>query len=148
MVSMAKENIHVPSRFRADLQKTPKNLAERLRFFFLGGNQFWETTEDLIVNLKKSDGSMVQYVVHKKFTHDFASVPKFLWGIISPWGRHGPAAILHDSFYKRRVRINGRKEADLLFLQFMEKLEVGLLRRRTMYHAVRACGWLCTDLPA
>ena len=136
--------IYVGNKFRPDLQVKPKNLRERLRFFFLGGNQFWETTDDLSIELVDLNGKKMTFFLDAGFVHDFASIPKLLHGIIPPWGRHGPAAILHDAFYRGLFHISTRKEADDLFLQAMEQLEVGRLRRNIMHFFVRIFGGFCT----
>lgn len=33
------------------------------------------------------------------FVTDYASIPEFLWSILPPWGRYGPASIPHDWMY-------------------------------------------------
>lgn len=63
--------------------------------------------------------------VPKGFITDFASVPKKLWGLVGPYGRHTKAAVLHDWLYSSQSKENFSKEvADKLFLLFMEYLLV------------------------
>lgn len=91
------------------------------------------------------------------FVTDFASVPRLFWPIVSPWGRWGKAAIIHDRLYqfhkKRRSFEDGgtgwgvmllvtRGEADGIFLEAMTVLGVKPWRRKLMYWAVRAFGWI------
>lgn len=72
------------------------------------------------------------------FVTDFASVPRFFWRIVPPWGRYSPAAVVHDYLYASgRV---SRAEADLAFLGLMKRLGVPLWKRWTMYRAVRLFG--------
>ena len=67
---------------------------------------------------------------------DFASVPKGFRWLISRVGKYGRGAVLHD--YLCNSHAMSRKEADRIFLEAMEALGVGWLKRRTMYTAVRA----------
>ncbi len=88
------------------------------------------------------------------FVTDFASSPRFFWPIVSPWGKWGKAAILHDWLYSKKgqrvvdlrghglVSIPRRKLADGIFLEAMEVLGVKPWRRNLMYWGVRAFGWL------
>jgi hypothetical protein len=73
------------------------------------------------------------------FISDFASVPRFFWRILPPWGRYAPAAVAHDYLYANGL-ICSRKEADLIFLKLMENLGVSWWKRKTMYQAVRMFG--------
>jgi hypothetical protein len=71
---------------------------------------------------------------------DFASIPRPLWSIISPLGRHLLAALVHDWLYWEQGL--SRAEADRVFLKIMEQRRVLLGVRLAMYYAVRAFGWL------
>lgn len=75
------------------------------------------------------------FVVPRGFRTDFASVPRGLWNIIPPVGLYGKATVLRD--YLCETKIVSRKEADRLFLEAMEVLGVGWLKRKTMYFGVR-----------
>jgi len=59
------------------------------------------------------------------FKTDFASVPRFLWGIIPRWGKYGNAAVVHDFCYWQQYYT--RKRADEIFLEGMTVLDVGPL---------------------
>lgn len=74
------------------------------------------------------------------FITDFASTPPHIWTIIPPWGKYGKAAIIHDYLYQTASRT--RKEADDIFREAMEVLEVSKIRIFLMYWAVRLFGWL------
>ena len=67
---------------------------------------------------------------------DFASIPRGLRWLIPRIGLHGKAAVLHD--YLCEYKVIPRKEADKIFLEAMESLGVGWLKRYTMYRAVAA----------
>jgi len=69
---------------------------------------------------------------------DFASIPRPLWAIFPRWGKYGNAAVIHDWMYWDQSR--SRKEADDIFLEGMEVLEVPSWTRKTIYRAVRMFG--------
>ena len=71
---------------------------------------------------------------------DFASIPRPLWAVFPRWGKYGNAAVIHDWMYWSQSR--SRKEADDIFLEGMEVLEVPNWKRNTIYYAVRLFGWL------
>lgn len=73
------------------------------------------------------------------FVTDFASVPRPLWWLFAPWGRHGHAAVIHDWGYYKQDR--PRREYDRIFHDAMRTLGVGWLKRRAMWLAVRGPGW-------
>ena len=74
------------------------------------------------------------------FITDFASVPRLFWRLIPPWGKYARAAVVHDWLYCSHEL--SRKESDRVFEHLMKELGVGWLKRKTMYRAVRAAGWL------
>jgi hypothetical protein len=78
------------------------------------------------------------------FVTNFGTIPRVLRNMIRPLGRYGKAAILHDYLYRIGVIINNRnytrKEADLIFLEAMEVLEVPVWKRRVLYRLVRMFG--------
>lgn len=74
------------------------------------------------------------------FLNDFASVPRFFWWFISPWGKHGRAAVIHD--WKYWIRDCERAEADGLFRRIMKHSGQILAIRFVMWAMVRAFGWL------
>ena len=75
------------------------------------------------------------------FKTDFASVPRPFWFWISPWGRHGRAAIVHDFLYQlgsvtnprapvaRRLRRPPKREADRIFRQAIAVLDRFILTK-------------------
>ena len=71
---------------------------------------------------------------------DFASIPRPLWAVLPRWGKYGNAAVIHDWMYWDQSR--SRKEADDIFLEGMDVLEVPELKRRAIYYAVRSFGWI------
>ncbi len=81
------------------------------------------------------------------FDTDYASVPRIFWSIYPPDGTYTEAAVIHDALYfyqtagLNRPAIK-RGEADAVFLEAMTALGVPWLRRRIIYAAVRAGGWV------
>ncbi len=87
------------------------------------------------------------------FETDFASVPTFARGLITPVGRHAKAAVLHDWLYADG-RPGGRDQADRVFCMALAELGVPPVVRLVMYLAVRlfasraygrADGWAFAD---
>jgi len=87
--------------------------------------QMWELEEPL--RYQDSNGTI--YEVPAGFRHDFASIPRLLWPILSPTGRYSLPAVLHDC-----------TKSDELFYESMmdEKVEPWLAR--IMYFAVALDG--------
>lgn len=76
---------------------------------------------------------------------DFASIPRIFWTLLSPTGKYGKAAVVHDYLCNyRKVMQDGeatyisRDEVDHIFLEAMEVLKVNLIVRRTLFGFVRA----------
>ena len=100
----------------------------------------WELDEEFEYYVgRKEDNDLIK--VPKGFITDFASIPKVVWSIIGhPAGQYGKAAVIHDYLYRNGLRT--RKKADDIFLEAMEVLGVGAIRRRVIYSAVRLFGCL------
>lgn len=81
-----------------------------------------------------------RFVAPRGFITDLASIPKLLRNVIDVNGKHRRAAVLHDYLYVTQQVT--RAEADALFLEAMEVLEVGKPTRLVMWAAVRAGGWI------
>lgn len=82
--------------------------------------------------------------VPPKFMTDFASVPPIFRSLVSNWGKHGNAAVLHDYLYWEQNLTNSRKKADDIFLEAMKVMEVKAWRIFIVYWSVRlggACAW-------
>lgn len=102
-------------------------------------NYKWELTAPLYFYLdknKRDEGITVPI----GFVTDFATVPRLIWSIIPPIGRYTKAAVLHDYLYENPYLVKNKKEADKIFLQAMQVLEVEKWKRTTMYCAVRVFG--------
>ena len=97
----------------------------------------WQLVEPFIYEIGQL-GSDDNVEVAAEFITDFASVPRFLWAIIPPWGRYGKAVILHDWLYTKTPV--SRLGADTLFLEAMTVLKVPKWKRLSIYYAVRLFG--------
>ena len=97
-----------------------------------------------------------QIMVPAGFETDFASIPWGLWNLFPPLGPWARPAIIHDFLYATRGDgifgtrkwitrevAYSRAEADAIFREAMEVVEVPAWRRAIMYRAVRIGGWVC-----
>ena len=115
------------SRFTAPLLVTPLN----------DGKSWVIVTDDFTYDIGE-EGSGDSVRVPRGMVSDFASVPRPIWWFAAPWGTHGHAAVIHDAGYYLQLR--SRPEYDRIFLEAMEVLKVGKLKRTLMYRAVRWFG--------
>lgn len=67
---------------------------------------------------------------------DGASCPRLLWGIISPYGRHDLATLVHDFLLSDTSY--SREFADREFLYWLKVSSVSRVKRTLMYAAVRS----------
>ena len=67
---------------------------------------------------------------------DFASIPRYMSWFVSRYGRHTPAALVHDVLVTDGVEFEARKRADRLFLQMLDDLDVPPVQSRVMWTAV------------
>jgi hypothetical protein len=73
---------------------------------------------------------------------DFASIPRAVHFVISPFGKHAEAAVIHDWLYTLGTPKDrkGRHMADKAFVKALRLLEVNWFKRQIMYWAVRLGG--------
>jgi len=74
------------------------------------------------------------------FKTDFASVPRFFWRLIPPFGRYCEASVVHDYCYFKGLYT--REQCDTLFLEVMKKYKVPGWKRWFMHRSVRWFGWI------
>lgn len=81
----------------------------------------------------------IAVVVPEGYVTDFASIPGFAHWIVSPFGRHAEAAVVHDWLYTLGAPDDekGRKLADRTFRRALKLVGVDWVRRSIMYRAVR-----------
>lgn len=89
-------------------------------------------------------------VDHKALTYtDLTSVPRSAWWFAGPYGRHTLAALLHDRYVQPDNPMNlTRADADTLFLEALGALQVGPLRRYSLWSATVAATRFGTTLVA
>ncbi len=76
------------------------------------------------------------------YVTDFASIPRLVHWIISPFGKHAEAAVIHDWLYTmgRKGDAKARLVADKTFVKALKLLQVSWFKRQIMYWAVRLGG--------
>lgn len=84
----------------------------------------------------------IAIAVPQGYVTDFASIPGFAQWMISPFGKHSEAAVVHDWLYTLGTKGDrkGRKLADRTFKRALKIVGVGWFRRNIMYLAVRMGG--------
>lgn len=82
----------------------------------------------------------MEIIVPAGFVSDGASIPRFFWRRLPPFGLHFNAAIVHDWLYRHRPHLLTRSEADIVLLEIMQRDRVPEGRQRAMLYAVRWFG--------
>jgi len=89
-------------------------------------------------------GKPAKITVPEGFENDLASIPRLLAWAFPVNGRHRWAAVIHDWLYSNGGEIEGlrltRKQCDQIFLEGMETMGVGRVKRSLMFRGVRAGG--------
>ncbi len=67
---------------------------------------------------------------------DFASIPRYMSWFVSRYGRHTPAALVHDELVTDGMEFEARLRADRVFLQMLDDLDVPPVQSRVMWTAV------------
>lgn len=103
------------------------------------GKHLWRVEEDC--GYKTLGGS--QIIVPKGFITDYLSIPQAFWRLLPPEGdEYDEAGLVHDFLYASHPfnKDITKGFADRTFLEAMERLGVGSVRRYTIYKAVALCG--------
>ena len=110
------------------------NELTKLKVSPLCNGKKWKLVESWKLKVGKK-----QVTVRKGFVTDFASIPRFAWWFSAPaTGLQRKPAVLHDwHYYKGKI---SRKEADTIFLKYMEQEGKSFIKRHIMYYAVRFFG--------
>jgi hypothetical protein len=100
------------------------------------------------VDYQSKDGTL--YRIPGGADSDGASVPRPFWNVIPPFGRHWPAAYLHDAAYRDTLMVwagGGLKKASVsedrandLLLEAMESLGVPWVEMTAIHEAVVLAG--------
>ena len=128
------------------MRKKTKNFEEIDLSYTFNEKLPWKLNEDLELKLSNSDIALIP----KGLRTNFASVPRFLWGIFPPYGQDIMAFLFHDYVYIRghyqshnRIIIHmTRKQADIEMLEQQRKVGISPFRYYPMYWAVRLFGWM------
>lgn len=86
----------------------------------------------------ESDAYGALLTVPAGFVTDFASTPREVWTLYPPWGKYGPAAVIHDWAY--RIQFTTRDVADEILREAMIVLGCDDLTVHNIYGAVRLFG--------
>lgn len=130
----------------------PENVVDGKWFMLLDTFEFWWDVPGV-------RGKRVVIEAYRGHTTDFATIPKPLRWILSPVGKHGKAAVIHDLLcdvtnamrnnkveLKHKDIINAFREcgikltrriADIIFLDGMKVLKVNWFQKKLMYKSVR-----------
>lgn len=88
---------------------------------------------------RRNDGQMLTIDEASVGRTDLASVPWFLSWFVSPYGRHTPAALVHDQLTPEvkgvPTYLPARRDADRVILQAMDSLDVPPVRSRIIWAA-------------
>lgn len=99
------------------------------------GTRNWRLTAPL-----EYEGEREMFTVPVGYVTDFASVPRFLHWLISPYGAYTRAAVVHDWLITDEIparRVTSR-DTDGIFRRVMREEGVPFARRWLMWAAVRA----------
>lgn len=97
-------------------------------------DKYWRLSEPLVYA-----GKTDLFTVPAEYFTDFATVPRFLHWLVSPYGVYTRAAIVHDWLLTDEVpakRVTSR-DADGIFRRIMAELGVSWTKRWVMWAAVR-----------
>lgn len=102
--------------------------------YILGSGKYWMVLDDIEVML--SNGNTL--TIPNGFKTDLASVPRWLWGLESPYGDTIIADIIHDYLYV--AHIGTRADADKEFLLWSNILGGNILDNIVRYSMIRIFG--------
>jgi hypothetical protein len=111
---------------------------EPLRVELIDDGDTWQVLEPFDYDIGEVGGEKIE--VPEGTITDFGSVPKPLWGLISPIGKATRGFVLHDYCYQ--VQIYTRSKCDKILLEALGVLGVSWLKRRAIYVGVRLGGWI------
>lgn len=107
-----------------------------LKHLSTGAGTRWELYEPFEYTTK--DGYTI--VVPKGYRSDGASVPRGLWNLFPVNGRYLPAAIVHDYIYTDMCSVFTKKQADQIFADIMDELDVPKWKIKLMHAGVSIGG--------
>ena len=114
------------------------NFTEPLAVEAIPGTDLWRTLRPLVY-FAGEEGSAERYEVPRGFPTDFGSIPRAAWPLVGHPAERPAGYVLHDWLYVRQE--TSRRRADELLREALGVLGYGLVRRQTIYLAVRSAGW-------
>lgn len=101
-----------------------------------GDQEYWVLMTDMLWEIGDSGQRLV---IPAGFVTDFASIPKILWSTgLTPTGRYGRAAIIHDFLYWAQGC--SREQSDRLLVIAMKESGVGTIEENLIYSGVSIGG--------
>jgi hypothetical protein len=104
--------------------------------------QCWRLESPLVYEVG-SLGSGKKIEVPVGFVTDGASVPRFLWWFLPPWGKYSRPAVIHDYLCVQiekdtpHIQASTREQADAIFFEAMGVTGVGRIKKWILWIGVR-----------
>ena len=115
-----------------------------------GGDRYawrlWRLAEPLVYEIGDC-GSGRTILVSKGFITDGPSIPRFLWSMLPVWATWSRAGVIHDylccliALNRPHHEAPTRDQADRIFWEAMNVLNVGRLQMALLYLGVRIGTW-------
>lgn len=96
----------------------------------------WEVLTEFSYYRTNDENKII--TVPEGFRTDLATVPRWLWSMFPPHDSYAKAAVIHDYLYY--YGIGTKKEADLIFKEALEVLELPKWKVTALYNAVKFFG--------
>lgn len=107
-----------------------------LRVEVLDNGRLYKLMQRFVYYREKNKSSTI--IIPRGFITDFATIPRFLWTILPPFGKYTKCAVLHDYlcllYSKGKI---SRKEADNIFLESMNAVKIPYITKYSLYFGVR-----------
>jgi hypothetical protein len=100
------------------------------------GDRHFEIADGFGFRYEPPDGTPVVVDRATLGRTDFASIPSFMSWFVSRYGRHTPAALVHDQLIEKGMAFDDARRADSAFLAMMRASEVPPVRSHVMWAAV------------
>ncbi len=111
------------------------------------GRDYWRLKASIKFYVGKPEDNLWVWVP-EGFLTDGATVPRWMYWLIPPWGRYGHATVIHDYLCENLQLYHGvdiaditRKRADQIFNEALKVTDVNPFIRWLMYSGVTAYRW-------
>lgn len=109
----------------------------------------WIHKDGMILTLLEDMSVNSSIIVKRGFTTDGATIPKFLWSILSPFENYFPACVIHDYLCDIALLADNisdiyklRKNADETFNEVMQNESIKTSTRLALYCGVTTWRWI------